>query len=232
MGSYFFETSKIAGGLLGALVLALALMGVSNRIFAHGKLATPGYVIAAANDGRSAEAPTAAASSARSAAGGAEVVADRPDSESGAAAVSETRSAKADAVAASGAPSADVNEAAPAAAVLFDGASVADEKKIEADSKTCQGCDAIEKGAAAKAGPPLFAIVDRPKSSVAGLARSNSLRAEGVNWTADDLDQFLANPRVYASGSQAGAELDAAKRADIVEYLRALSDHPRRVRAK
>jgi cytochrome c len=229
MGSYFFETSKIAGGLFGALVLALALTGISNRIFAHGKLATPGYVIAAANDGRSAEVPAAAAASnARISA----EAADKPGFESSAAVANETRSAEADAVVASSARSVDAGPATPAAAVLFDGASGADERKAEVDSKTCQGCDATEKGAAAKAGPPLFAIVDRPKSSVAGLAHSNSLRVEGVNWTADDLDQFLASPHGYASGPQAGGELDAAKRADIVEYLRALSDHPRRVRAK
>ncbi|WOJ88608.1 hypothetical protein RZS28_12355 [Methylocapsa polymorpha] len=232
MGSFFFETSKIAGGLLGALVLALALAGISNRIFIHGKLATPAYVIAAANDGRSAEVPAAAANNARSAAGGAEIVADKPVSEGGAVALSETPSVEAGSAVASGAPSADANATAPTAAVAFDGAPVADDRKAEADGKTCQACDATEKSAAAKAGPPLFAIVDRPKSSVAGLAHSNSLRAEGVNWTADDLDQFLASPHGYASGPQAGGDLDSAKRADIVEYLRALSNHPRRVRAK
>jgi cytochrome c len=199
MGSYIFETGKIAGGLLGALVLALALTGASNRIFAHGKLAKPGYVIATANNGPSAPAPTAAANNAGSVA-----VADKPVS---AAVVNESRSADA------GAPE-------PATAALSDAPSAV-EKKAETD-------DAFEKGAVvAKAGPPLFAIVDRPKSSVAGLARSNSLRAEGANWTVDDLDQFLASPR-----GNVGGEADAAKRADMVEYLRRLSDHPQRGRAK
>lgn len=228
MGLYFFETGKIAGGLFGALVLALVLTAASNRIFAPGAPARPGYVIAVANDGRSAQAPAAAASNTASAA-----TADKPGSETGAAVVNESRSVEADAAAASSARSAESGAPAPAAAaVLSDASPAADEKKIEADGKACQGCDASEKGAVAKAGPPLFAIVDRPKSSVAGLAHSNSLRPEGANWTADDLDRFLASPHGGASVTQAAGDPDGAKRADIVEYLRALSDHPRRGRSK
>jgi cytochrome c2 len=66
------------------------------------------------------------------------------------------------------------------------------------------------------------------------LARSNAIKPVAANWTVDDLDQFLANPKVAASvtkATYAGAR-DLGKRADMIEYLRILSDHPRRVSAK
>jgi cytochrome c len=221
MGSFFFETGKTAGGLLGALALAMSLMVISDRIFGHRKLVKAGYIVSIANDGQGA---TAVARTEQSAGGGAQA---QLSLESGASAVKETRSAEVDSAAIGASGRADAGALAPTRAASFDDPSMAGEKKAHVNSKACEACDTSEKGVAAKAGPPLFAIVDRPKSAVAGLAHSNSLRAQEANWTVDDLNQFFASPHGFASGAATGGEADAAKRADIVEYLRALSDHSR-----
>jgi cytochrome c len=51
----FFELNKIAGAILGSLLLAKALSVVSGEIFSHPKLAKPGYVIPVAPESASAE---------------------------------------------------------------------------------------------------------------------------------------------------------------------------------
>ncbi len=192
MGMYFFEAGKIASGLLGAIALAAALTGVSNRIFSHGERARPGYVVTTA--------PVAASLAA----------AEKPAPSAG---VTETRSVVA------GSPE-------PVVAAAADLPVTRDENKAGAEDQICQACDAADTRAVAKAGPPLFALVDRSNNGVAGLARSNSLRAEAASWAGDDFDQLLPGPHVHALG-----ETDA-KSADIVEYLHRLPEHPRRGRSK
>lgn len=219
---YFYESSKIAGALLAAFVLALALTGVSDRIFAHGKPGKPAYVIAAATEvGNAPSASPAASASPRAAAP------ETAAAETATAALSESRSVEPSAAVASVAPSAESSAPEPA------GAAVTAEGK-NSDAKSCLACDAAEKHAAATAGPPLFAIAGRPKSSMAELAHSGSLKPQAVNWTDSDLDRFLASPNGFAASAlPPGAEADAAaKRADMAAYLRTLADHPGRARAK
>ncbi|WP_036262403.1 c-type cytochrome [Methylocapsa aurea] len=205
----FFEFSKLASGLLFAVALAMSLSVVSDRIFSHVKLAKPAYNISVATDGRSTQGAAGAQAAAQAA----------QPSESVAAA--------------SNAQSPENIAQAPTVALASDSATT-EGKTAERDANACSDCDHLEKGVAAKAGPPLFAIVDHPKAAVAGLARSNARKPADANWTVDDLDQFLANPKVAASvtkATYAGAR-DLGKRADMIEYLRILSDHPRRVSAK
>jgi len=169
-----FEINKIAGGVLGALLLAMWLVVISDGIFSHAKLAKPGYDLPGAG---------------------------------------ETLAAKA------GAP-------APAVAPLDERLAKADAKRGESSVKACQACHGFEKGGVAKVGPPLFGILDRPKGAFAGFAYSDSLKAKGGVWTLDDLDHFLADPKAYASGTKMtfAGERDPGKRADIIAYLRTLSD--------
>ena len=173
---FSFEMNKIAGAVLGALLLAVSLVVVSDTIFSHPRLAKAGYVLPAATKTASAV----------------------------------------------GGP------AAPAALPLSARLTQADVKKGGADTKACQACHNFERGAPAKAGPPLYGIVDRPKGSVAGFAYSDAIKSKGGVWTLDDLDQFIANPKAYASGTKMtySGERDGAKRADIIAYLDSLSDHP------
>ena len=104
----------------------------------------------------------------------------------------------------------------------------ADVAKGQADTKVCQACHTFEKGGGVKVGPPLYGVVDRPKGSVAGFDYSAGLKAKGGNWTFEDLDAFITNPKAYVSGTKMGyaGEAEAAKRADILVYLRSLSDSP------
>jgi cytochrome c len=104
----------------------------------------------------------------------------------------------------------------------------ADPKKGEMAAKPCTACHNFEKGGAAKVGPPLWGIVDRPKGSVAGFAYSDGLKQKGGNWTFDDLDKFLQNPKAFVSGTKMAfaGEKDPAKEADIIIFLRTLSDNP------
>lgn len=104
----------------------------------------------------------------------------------------------------------------------------ADPKKGEANTKACQSCHSFEKGGAAKAGPPLYGIIDRSVASIAGFSYSDSIKAKGGVWTPEALDEFLANPKAYASGTKMtfAGERDPDKRADIINYLETLSDNP------
>ena len=127
------------------------------------------------------------------------------------------------AAAASAAPT----KAAPSVP-LADLLAKADPKKGEADTKPCQACHNFAKGAGIKIGPPLYGVVGRPKGSVAGFDYSAGMKAKGGNWTFADIDTFITDPKAYVSGTKmtfAGVP-EASKRADIIAYLRTLSDNP------
>jgi cytochrome c len=104
----------------------------------------------------------------------------------------------------------------------------ADATKGAADVKVCQSCHAFEKGAAAKVGPPLWGVVGRPKASIAGFNYSDGLKAKGGNWTYEDINTFITKPSAYVAGTKMTypGESDAAKRADILAYLKTDSDAP------
>ncbi|ACK52794.1 cytochrome c class I [Methylocella silvestris BL2] len=173
---FSFETNKIAGAILGSLLLAMGLGVIGQMIFSHPALKTPGFNLPAlAEGGESGGAPAA------------EAVASLPE-----------RLAKADV------------------------------KRGESLTKACQACHSFEKGGAAKVGPPLFGVVGRPKDSIAGFGYSDAMKAKGGAWTFDDLDHFIASPKGFISGTKMGfaGEPDPQKRADIIAYLRTLSDSP------
>ena len=119
--------------------------------------------------------------------------------------------------------------AAPVAAVpLPTLLAKADPAKGQALTKVCATCHSFEKGAAAKVGPDLYGVVGRAKGSDAGFSYSDAMKAKGGDWTFDDLDSFITSPKTFVSGTKMGfgGEPDAGKRADIIAYLRTLSDAP------
>jgi cytochrome c len=104
----------------------------------------------------------------------------------------------------------------------------ADVAKGHTDVRVCEACHNFEKGAAAKVGPPLFGVLDRPKGSVAGFGYSDGMKAKGGKWTFDDLNAFLTKPSAFVSGTKMTypGEPDPQKRADIIDFLDSLSDSP------
>jgi len=95
-------------------------------------------------------------------------------------------------------------------------------------AKVCLACHTFEKGGPNKQGPNLWGVVDRARASEQGFKYSDAMKTKGGNWTFDELDKFLTNPRGYIPGTAmtfAGLP-QAEKRADVINYLHTLADKP------
>jgi len=103
-----------------------------------------------------------------------------------------------------------------------------DAGKGQAAAKQCASCHTFEKGGANRVGPNLYGIVDRAKGAVAGFNYSAALKAKGGNWTYENLDEFIANPKNYIPGTSMGYAglARGSQRADLINYLHTLSDNP------
>lgn len=104
----------------------------------------------------------------------------------------------------------------------------ADATKGAGAAKKCGACHIFEKGGPNKIGPNLYGVVARAKGSHEGFAYSSAMKGKGGEWSYDDLDGFLANPKGYVPGTiMAFAGIPNPKeRADVLAYLRSLSDSP------
>ncbi len=71
-------------------------------------------------------------------------------------------------------------------------------------------------------------MVGRPKGKEPGFSYSDAMKAKGGDWTYADLNTFLTKPQAYVPGTKMGfgGEANAQKRADIISFLRTLSDKP------
>lgn len=129
-------------------------------------------------------------------------------------------------------PAKGVKEAAASASSavpLADRLAVADASKGAAGTKACRACHSLGRDGATKSGPPLYGIVERRIGSVPGFAYSEAMKEKTGNWTFEALDEFLADPKAYASGTKMtyAGERDPAKRADLIAFLDSLTDNPR-----
>ena len=105
----------------------------------------------------------------------------------------------------------------------------ADPANGEKVAKACTACHSFDKGGANKVGPNLWNIVGAKHAHAEGFAYSDAL--EGMadkDWTYEELNAFLANPKAYAPGTKMGyAGLKkVGARADIIVWMRSLSDNP------
>jgi cytochrome c len=101
-------------------------------------------------------------------------------------------------------------------------------EKGAAAAKQCASCHTFEKGGPNRVGPNLHNVLGRPKASVAGFNYSAALKGKGGDWTYEELNHFLANPKGYIPGtamSFAGISRDS-QRADVIAYLRQQTDNP------
>lgn len=95
--------------------------------------------------------------------------------------------------------------------------------------KKCATCHTPDKGGANRVGPNLWNVVGSDRGKAAGFAYSAGMTGKGGSWSYDDLNAFLANPKAFVAGTKmAFAGIKSAKeRADVIGYLRSLSDSPK-----
>jgi cytochrome c len=101
-------------------------------------------------------------------------------------------------------------------------------EKGQATAKQCQACHTFEKGGPNRVGPNLWNIVNRARAAESGFNYSAAMKSKAGNWSFDELNKFLANPRGYVPGTAmtfAGLSR-AEQRADLIDYLHTLADNP------
>jgi cytochrome c len=95
-------------------------------------------------------------------------------------------------------------------------------------ARVCGTCHSFGKGESAKIGPNLYGIVGAKHAHAQGFDYSDAMKAATGDWTFDELNQFLYNPRAHIPGTKmsfAGIKNDQ-DRANVIAWLRTLSDSP------
>jgi cytochrome c len=95
-------------------------------------------------------------------------------------------------------------------------------------AKKCIACHSLGKGEPTKVGPNLWDIVMRPRGKAPGFAYSEAMQAKGGHWDYASLFAFIAKPQAYIPGTKMAFPgiADPKQRADLIAYLRTLSDGP------
>ncbi|EJF81390.1 Cytochrome c2 precursor [Candidatus Bartonella washoeensis] len=95
--------------------------------------------------------------------------------------------------------------------------------------RQCAICHTSGRDSSNRVGPTLWEIVNRPLAAAPGFAYSRTLRTNSdQKWDFVTLDRYLHSPRETFPGtimSFRGIKNDQ-DRADLLLYLRSLSDHP------
>ena len=123
--------------------------------------------------------------------------------------------------------------APPEVAPISDLLVSADLAKGGLSAKGCTGgCHTLEKGKIGSGdvpAPSLWNVVGRPKASVSNYTYSSAFSALEGTWTFESLNAYLAHPAEVIPGNKmldVRGISDLQERADLIAYLRTLSDDP------
>jgi cytochrome c len=98
-------------------------------------------------------------------------------------------------------------------------------------ARQCATCHKIGEGAKHGVGPQLNRLFGRRAGSVEGYSFSKAMRHagdEGLVWDHETLAAYLESPKALVTGTKMNYRglKDAAQRADLIAFLRSLSDNP------
>lgn len=84
----------------------------------------------------------------------------------------------------------------------------------------CAECHSLKPGKNKK-GPGLFAVSGRKAGEVADYHYSDAMKASGIIWSPDQLDAYIAAPKMAVPGGKMKYKglKDAGARADVIEFL-------------
>lgn len=104
----------------------------------------------------------------------------------------------------------------------------ADVEKGKGVVKKCVQCHSLEKAGPNRIGPNLWGVVGSIGASKEGYSYSAAAQEMKEQWTFENLNKYLENPRKFMPGTKmAFIGLKKAKdRANLIAYLRTLSDNP------
>jgi cytochrome c len=94
--------------------------------------------------------------------------------------------------------------------------------------RKCAACHFSAPGVVANPRPNLWGVVGRRKASANDFPYSPALREAGGIWTYEDLNAWISGPALYFPGTDMNFEgiEDEKQRADVIAFLRTLSDQP------
>jgi len=100
--------------------------------------------------------------------------------------------------------------------------------------RDCGFCHQLGEDARNTVGPQLNRIYDRGAGSIERFNYSSGLRrmgADGLIWTYETLDAYIANPRALVSGTRMSYRglRNEQDRHDLLAFLRAYSDQPENI---